>query len=192
MPADARREQLLDTALALALDRGFHAVTIEGVAREAGVTRPVVYGQFADVTALLEALLARAEERALRQLAAVLPAVPARGGDPDALLLDGLEAYLTAVAADPQTWRVVLLPPEGAPAELAQTVQGHQQAVLGRLTQLATWGLRRRGGPRLDPELFARSLIVLAEDAARLLLRDPQTYPVHRFTDYARRLLSAL
>lgn len=192
MAAEERREQLLDTALALALERGFHAVTIDGVAREAGVTRPVVYGQFADVTALLAALLERGEQRALSQLAAVLPVVPARGGDPDALLLDSLEAYLSAVEADPQTWRVVLLPPEGAPAELAQTVQAHQQAVLGTLTDLATWGLRRRGGPRLDPELFARSLIVLAEDAARLLLKDPQAYPVSRFTDYARRVLRAL
>jgi hypothetical protein len=42
--------------------------------------------------------------------------VPARGDDvdPDALLVDGVAAFLAAVAADPATWRVVLLPPEGA------------------------------------------------------------------------------
>jgi AcrR family transcriptional regulator len=192
MAPEERREQLLDTALDIALERGFHAVTIDGVAREAGVTRPVVYGQFADATALLAALLERGERRALGQLAAVLPSVPARGGDPDALLLQGLEAYLTAVAADPPTWRVVLLPPEGAPAELARAVEASHHDVLVRLQELATWGLRRRGGPGLDPELFARSLLVLAEDAARLVLKDPQAYPVTRFTDYARRLLAAL
>src|SRR5215210_312863 len=39
----ARREQLLDVAKELALARGFHALSIEGIARAAGITRPVVY-----------------------------------------------------------------------------------------------------------------------------------------------------
>src|SRR3712207_8343966 len=41
--------------------------------REAGITRPVVYGHFADLQALLEALVVREGERALQQLAQVLP-----------------------------------------------------------------------------------------------------------------------
>ncbi len=192
MAAEERREQLLDTALVIALERGFHAVTIEGVAREAGVTRPVVYGQFVDLTALLTALLERGERRALEQLAAVLPRVPRRGGDPDVLLLGALQGYLNAVAADPQTWRVVLLPPEGAPRELAQAVEAQHQVVLTVLRELAVWGLRRRGGPKLDVELLARSLLVLSEDAARLVLKDPVAYPVERFLSYAKGLLAAL
>jgi AcrR family transcriptional regulator len=195
MAPEQRREQLLDAALDLALARGFHAVTIDGVARAAGVTRPVVYGAFDDVSALLSALVEREQERAMAGLLAALPAVP--GGeapvDPDALLVAGLTAFLTAVRDHPRTWRVMLLPPEGAPAELQECLATERNAALAQLRELTAWGLPRRpGAVPLDPELFARALQGLAEGAARLVLADPDTYPVERFTDFAHGLLGAL
>ncbi len=48
MTAEARREQLLDVTKAIVAERGFHAVSIEAVAREAGITRPIVYGHVGD------------------------------------------------------------------------------------------------------------------------------------------------
>lgn len=194
LPVAARREQLLGAALDVALERGFHAVTVDGVARACGVTRPVVYGLFDDRAALLTALAERAEQRTLEQLAAVFPPLPAPDDavDPDALLLDGVTAYLTAVAADPRTWRVVLLPPEGAPAELAERVERHRRVLLGQLRTLLDWGLTRRGGPGLDPDLFARAVFTLAEEAARLLLADPVRWQVEDFRDFTRTTLAAL
>src|SRR4051794_28532105 len=49
LPAAERREQLLDVTKAMVAARGFHAVSIEAVAREAGVSRPIVYGHFDDL-----------------------------------------------------------------------------------------------------------------------------------------------
>ena len=59
MQAEERREQLLDATKAIVAQRGFHAVSIEAVAREAGITRPVVYGHFTDLQALLSYLRKR-------------------------------------------------------------------------------------------------------------------------------------
>ena len=193
MAPDQRREQLLDTALRIALDRGFHAVTIDGVARTAGVTRPVVYGLFEDRAALLAALVERSEQRALAQLAPALPAVPGPSDDvaPDALLVAGVTAYLTAVAADPDTWRVVLLPPEGAPAELTDRMLAQQRVVLRALRELVGWGLTRLGED-LDADLFARGVLTLAEGAARLHLQAPDRYPVERFRAFTEQLLTGL
>src|SRR5688572_20953783 len=73
MTAEQRREQLLDVTLRLVAHEGFHAVSIERVARDAGITRPVVYGHFGDLGGLLEALVTRERERALGQLVAMLP-----------------------------------------------------------------------------------------------------------------------
>jgi AcrR family transcriptional regulator len=192
-PAE-RRAQLLDVAQAIALGRGFHAVTVDGVARAAEVTRPVVYGLFADRAELLGALLARAEQRALAQLAPALPAVPGPEDyvDPDALLVDGLTAYLSAVRDDPDTWRVILLPPEGAPAELSARLQAVHRDVLRELRELVHWGMERRGGAALDVDLFARSVLTLAEGAARLLLQSPDRYPVERFRAFTEDLLAGL
>ncbi|MFP5219791.1 MAG: TetR/AcrR family transcriptional regulator [Actinomycetes bacterium] len=194
MPVAQRREQLLDAALDIALERGFHAVTVDAVARACGVTRPVVYGVFADRTALLTALADRAEARTLEQLAPVFPSLDdlKDDTDPDELLVAGVTAYLSAVAADPRTWRVVLLPPEGAPAEIAERVDRHRRVLLRQLRLLLDWGLTRRGGPALDPDLFARAVFTLAEGAARLLLADPDRWQVESFTAFARTALGAL
>jgi AcrR family transcriptional regulator len=194
LPAAQRREQLLDAALDIALARGFHAVTVDAVARACDVTRPVVYGVFADRAALLTGLADRAESRTLTQLAAVFPPLPGPDDDvdPDELLLAGVTGYLQAVAADPPTWRVVLLPPEGAPSELAQRVDEHRRVILDQLRVLLDWGLARRGGPPLDPDLFARAVFSLSEEAARLVLADPERWSLERFTDFTRTLLQAL
>src|SRR5687768_18621872 len=106
MSAVERREQLLDVAKAIVSDDGFHAVSIEAVAREAGITRPIVYGHFRDLPGLLEALVEREGERALAQLEQFLPDVTADGTPLD-ILLGGLEAYLRAARSDPVTWRLV-------------------------------------------------------------------------------------
>ncbi|TML75836.1 MAG: TetR/AcrR family transcriptional regulator [Actinobacteria bacterium] len=155
MSAEERRGQLLDVTKSIVERRGFHAVSIEAVAREAGVSRPIVYGHFKDLPGLLEALVEREGARALAQLATVLPS-DLRRGDPRDSLLGALRGYLSAAQADPVTWRLVLMPPEGAPGVLREQIARGRGAVLAQL-------LRRRGGPagahrpralpaRADPE----------------------------------------
>ena len=78
MSADERREQLLDVTKEIVGEQGFHAVSIEAVARGAGITRPVVYEHFGDLPGLLEAMVEREGARALAQLATVLPTRLAR------------------------------------------------------------------------------------------------------------------
>lgn len=194
LPLAQRREQLLDAAQQVALERGFHAVSVDGVAKACGVTRPVVYSVFEDRTALLSALFARGEERALAGLAQVFPEVPGPDDDvdPDALLLHGITAYLETVAADPGTWRIILVPPEGAPPELAERVNAQRRVMLRTLRGLLDWGLPRRGGPPVDPDLFARAVFTLAEGAARLLLVDPERWTVEHFTAFTRVALASL
>src|SRR2546421_10877664 len=95
LPAEERREQLLDVTKAIVSRDGFHGVSIEAVAREAGVSRPIVYGHFNDLPGLLEALVEREGARALMQLARVLPEDLGRG-DPRESLLAALRGYLRA------------------------------------------------------------------------------------------------
>ncbi len=94
------------------------------MARRAGITRPIVYGHFDDLGGLLEALVERETVRALTQL-------------PDSFddLLGALTAYLEAVRADPDTWKLVLVPQEGAPRLLHQRIAAGRAAVVQRLAQ---------------------------------------------------------
>jgi AcrR family transcriptional regulator len=190
LPAAQRREQLLDVTKAIVTERGFAAVSIEAVARGAGITRPVIYGHFRDLQGLLEALLRRESERALRQLQAILP-TDLTAGDPREQLLAALEGYLAAVAEDPGTWRLLLMPPEGAPALLRDLLAIGRNAVVAHLADAARPGLGK-GGPSPDPELTARTLSAVADEAARLLLTDPERYPVDRLLAHARWVLAQL
>jgi len=109
MSAPERRRQLLDVTRSIVARDGFHAVSIEAVAREAGITRPVVYGHFTDLPGLLEALVDQ-EQTAVAHL------VPGAVPSPDwaRLLLDahqeGWAAVGGAVEADARTDRKRLEP----------------------------------------------------------------------------------
>src|SRR5215208_4980999 len=154
MQAGERREQLLDATKAIVAERGFHAVSIEAVARAAGITRPIVYGHFRDLQGLLEAL-----------------------GDRE------------AVRADPATWRLVLMPPEGAPAILHDRIARGRAAVVAQLAQaVGPWLGPGRESP--DPELLAHTLSAISDESARLLLTDPERYPVERIVRFARWLMA--
>ena len=185
MSAEQRREQLLDVTKSLALERGFHAVSIEAVAREAGITRPIVYGHFHDLPGLLEALIERETARALTQLVEVLPTDLAHG-DPRATLLAGLRGYLEAVRSDPATWTLVLMPPEGAPAILRERIAEGRATAIGRIAE----ALPELVGTPPDPELTAQMLSTLSDESVRLHLADPERFPVERLISQARWFLA--
>jgi AcrR family transcriptional regulator len=192
LPAPERRRRLLDAALAVVDEGGFHGVTVEAVARRAGVTRPVVYDLFGDLSGLLVALAEREEAAALTTLAAVVPADPA-GRDPDELLAGAIEAFLVAVRRAPRTWRLVLQPPDGTPPALRERIAESRRRLAAQVTVLLSWGLARRGGPRgIDAEILARLVIAAAEDAARLVLAHPRRFPPARLAAAARGMLALL
>jgi AcrR family transcriptional regulator len=173
MSGAERREQLLNATKAIVVADGFHAVSIEAVARAAGITRPIVYGHFDDLGGLLEALVERESRRALAQL-------------PDTFddLLGALSAYLEAVRTDPDTWRLVLMPQQGAPRLLHERIAAGRAAVIDRLAQALGPG---RTLP--DPELSAHMLSAYADEAARLVL---QGYDSERILELTRWALSRL
>jgi AcrR family transcriptional regulator len=190
MTAEERREQILDVTKALADERGFHAVSIEAVARAAGITRPVVYTHFNDLPGLLEALVDREGTRALQQLAALLPADLA-GADRRQVLGRALRSYLDAVAADPVTWRLVLMPPEGAPELLRLQIERGREMIVAQLAEVSRPGLAP-GRESPDPELTGWTMSALSDSAARLLLTDPERWPVSRLVAHTEWLLDQL
>ena len=191
MSASERREQLLDVTKKLAEEQGFHGLSIEAIAKRAGITRPVIYAHFEDLDALLEAMLQREAMRALTQLAAIMPAELPEGPDRKDALLAALRGYLEVIEADPVTWRLVLMPPEGAPHMLREQVENGRDAIVATLAKVVGPGLAPQR-PSPDPELTARLLSALSDEGARLLLKDPQQYPIERLMRHAEWLLGQL
>jgi AcrR family transcriptional regulator len=192
---EVRREQLLDAALDVLTEAGFDAVTIEAVARRAGVTRPVVYDAFGDLEGMMLALIAREEDAALAPLLEIVGVSghPDATVDPEQFLVDGVVAFLRAVKSRPRTWRLVLMPPRGSSGELRRRIRHSRRLLAERITQLLDWGIERRGGPYgLDHPLAARLIVAAGEDAARLMLAHPRRFSPQRLGAITRDLVTLL
>ena len=192
MPPDKRREQLIDAALSVIVEQGYEGVSIEAVAKVAGVTRPVIYDHFPNLASLLQALIEREESYALDQLAAVVPQAP-QDGDPPELFATGVRRFLDAVASRPDTWRIILLPPEGTPAIVREHVETNRAQVLERLQQLVVWAVEQAGiAADLDVEICARAILRLSEEAGRMVLTDPRRFSPQRYERFARAVMNLI
>jgi AcrR family transcriptional regulator len=106
-PPGRLRADLLTAAATLVERTGsLEAVTLRAVAREAGVSAPAVYGHFADLDALLDAVLAAAFD----DLRAAIAAAVAEHDDPVDRLHAGCRAYVVAGLAAPGRYRAMFGP----------------------------------------------------------------------------------
>jgi AcrR family transcriptional regulator len=188
VPRAVRREQLLNVTLALVAEEGFDALSMEAVARRAGVNRVVVYRSFPNLQLLLVALLRREDRRLRETLDSLLPTAPG-GASPGRLLGDSFAKFLGAVVSQPRTWGVALLRPESAPLALQKIVNRRRAQLARRLEPLVRWGLD--DAAELDVEILSRMLLSVAEEQGRLALEDPE-FPVKRLIESSWVLLEAL
>lgn len=173
---EQRREQLLDIVLEIIDTDGVGAVSMDAVARRAGITRPVVYSQFTDANAMLRASLDREEKRALAQITHAMP-VP---GDED--VADSFhhlfDTYLRAVAEAPQRWRsVFLIAPSSTPTflkRMARLRAGIVRDVEAALSQSCT------ADEHADPAMLAHHLVAVLWESGRLLLVSPNDFTHER------------
>jgi AcrR family transcriptional regulator len=187
-----RREQILDVTKALAGERGFHAISIDAVAKRAGITRPVIYSHFDDLTGLLQAMVEREGARAVEQLMGLIPQ-ETDTDDAAAMLLTSLRAFLEAVSDDPVTWRLVLVPAEGTPEFLRERALQIRGAVTQQLAAIVPTALASGSTePTPDPELTALTLQAVSEEAARLLLERPDEFSIERVMKHTEWMLGLL
>lgn len=195
MPLAVRRQQLLDAALTVVVERGHSNATMENVAEQAGVTKPVVYSVFPSRAKLLGALLAREQEAAVAQVVDALEAaqVDVSRTPPDQLIADITRAYLEGVVAAPYRWRCILCAVEGAPDELRRAIDESRDLLRRRLAAVLTVLVAAQDAPpAVDVDIASHWLVANAEVAGRLLLRDPEQFSVERLVRLSKALLRLL
>ncbi len=179
VPIDVRREQLLDAALAVIVRDGYDRVSIDAIARQAGVTRPVVYGAYDGLRPLLGALLDRQQARALEQLTAALPDFGDLG-DLDEAVAGTVRRLVDMIAADPDTWRAVLFAHRDAPAEVRERVAADWERIRARLEALVGIGLALAGVKGVDDEVVSHAMLAVMEHFGRVLLDEPDRFDADR------------
>jgi len=106
--ADRRRRELLEAADRVVLRDGPQA-SMNAIAAEAGITKPILYRHFGDKGGLYAALAQRHTDALLDSLRAALDA-PA---DRRERVESTLDTYLAAIEARPQVYRFLMHPAEG-------------------------------------------------------------------------------
>jgi len=190
---ERRRPLVLDAAFDLLLEHGYEGTSMDAIARAAGVTKPVVYDCFPSKEELFKALLRREEERVLGAVQAALPDV-GDVADVEAVLTGGLTAFLRAVAASPQAYRLIFLGEGGANAAVARRIQRGRQIQVDAIAELARpWLADRRQGPELEAtaRLLGEVVVAIAEAGARALLSEPERWTPELLGDLLGRLAAA-
>jgi AcrR family transcriptional regulator len=117
--AERRRRELLEAAERVVLRDGPEA-SMNAIAAEAGITKPILYRHFGDKSGLYRALAKRHTDALLATLRIALDLPNDRRGRVEATL----HAYLNAIDSNPEVYRF-LMHPEEHPADVeADTVKG--------------------------------------------------------------------
>lgn len=168
---ERRRPMILDAALEVFSAKGYPGTTMQSVADAAGVTKPVVYDCFANRDELLLALLAREEQHLVVSIVAALPANPSVG-TPEEHVLEGLTAFLTAVAKQPQSWRIVFGAQYGAAPVVAERVRAARAFLVESLRLTLVQSLPGVTDPDANLPVLAEMLAAMTEASARMLVVD--------------------
>lgn len=160
---------MLDAAHVLFAERGFGAVTMDDVAAEVGVTKPLLYAYFGNKEQLYIACMRRAGDAMLATvMAAVADAAPGFGA-----LRDGVGAFFGFLGEDRDAWRVLFdetLPAGGAVATAVAEYRARLLAlVIGSLLDRAPEHCRASWA--IEVEAFANTLFGACEALARWWLR---------------------
>lgn len=164
-----RMEQTLTVAHRLFAERGYAAVTMEDVAAEVGVTKPLLYNYFGNKERLYVACMERSGEVLV---ATIGEAVGERASPGDALNA-GLRAFFAFLDADRAAWAVLFdetLPQSG---EVADRVAEYR----GRILDLVAGSLvaqlpeKHRASARVEVEALSAALLGASEALARWWLR---------------------
>lgn len=173
MAAAARREQVLDAALRLIARDGYGAVSIDAIARELDVTRPVIYSHFDGLDSLLQALLDRQAQWALQALLGVLSTEPDRR-DLRRYVYDTVFRLCSVVAADPAVFAPIFAPAAATPDAVRRRIRRDRESVRARIQTLIE-GVAGDGGlpAGADALVLSHALVAMGEHFGRLLVEDP-------------------
>ncbi|MGW1466491.1 TetR family transcriptional regulator [Streptomyces sp. NPDC002308] len=109
--AEQRRRELLEAADRVVLRDGPRA-SMNAIAAEAGITKPILYRHFGDKGGLYRALAQRHTDALLSNLRAALDAPAERRRRVE----NTLDTYLAAIEARPQVYRFLMHPSDDTPA----------------------------------------------------------------------------
>ncbi|MFF4603348.1 TetR family transcriptional regulator [Streptomyces sp. NPDC001339] len=170
--AERRRRELLEAAERIVLRDGPDA-SMNAIAAEAGITKPILYRHFGDKGGLYRALAVRHTDALLANLRTALDAPVLRRERVEATL----DAYLLAIETRPQVYRFLMHPSEeDNPSESGFDVGRHSAPLLRRLgeelAEVITDRLDLGAGAELRARVWGHGIVGMMHGAGDWWLRE--------------------
>jgi AcrR family transcriptional regulator len=174
LPRAVREQMMLDSAVRVFSRRGFHAASMDEIAEDAGISKPMVYAYLGTKEELFVACLQREGTRLMEAIAAEV----VEADTPDQQLWRGLRAFFTFVGAHRDGWAVLYRqargeqPFAGASAEMRERTVEVVAMMLGRAL-----AAERREVRDTDLQVMAYALVGASESLADWLADHPEADP---------------
>ncbi len=167
LPAAERRTLILDAALHEFAAKGFHATSMNDVARTGGVTKPVLYQHFASKRALYLALIDDVAASMLETIGKATTDAP----DGQNQTQSGIIAYFEWMAANRTSF--VLLFGSGArrDEEFSAALRNIERLIADAIAPLIDAGLDREHQRRI-----AYALVGMSEGVSRYLIANGESF----------------
>lgn len=103
LPREVRERQILDAAVAVFSQYGYHATSMDEVSEVAGISKPMIYAYLGSKDDLFTACIRRESSRMLEAIAAgIKPGVA-----PETQLWHGVRSFFDFVGANTGSWQVL-------------------------------------------------------------------------------------
>jgi AcrR family transcriptional regulator len=163
MPRDARRAQLLESALDVFVAQGYHAAAMDDIAERAGVSKPVLYQHFPSKLELYLALLEQSSDQIIDATCQALASTT----DNQVRVLATVQVFYDYVANEKGAFRLVF--------ESDLTSEPAVRAQVDRVTSVCADEIAKviredTGLPDEASHLLAVSLVGMAQVSARYWL----------------------
>jgi AcrR family transcriptional regulator len=178
-----REQRLLDAVLEVIARQG-PAVSMERLASELGVTKPILYRYFEDRAGLYRAVARVTLDRLMGELQAAL----AQPIEPRQLLSEGIDAYLTFIEREPQLYRFLMQRAVVEQAEAQATITHFIRDVGRAVSQTMGEQLRAAGADSAAAEAWAYGVVGMVQLSGDWWL-ERRTMPRPRLVAYLVDLL---
>jgi AcrR family transcriptional regulator len=179
---DERRATFLEAAI-VAIREGGSKVSMEAIAREAGVTKPILYRFFGDREGLLQALGERMAGQVTADVTAALEQAPR--GEPKEMLRTAIAAYINLIDTEPEVYRFVT---EQTGGTHGPTTTGLAAEVARAVAVILGEELRARGADSGAAEPWAFGIVGMVHLSGDWWVRT-RTLPRERLVTYIVDLL---
>ena len=158
LPADQRREQLLEVALHLFAVRGFAATTMDDIAAAAGVTKPLLYQHFSNKRALYLELV----DSVARDMLLAIDKATSTADGPRQQVEAGFAAYFELVVEHQSAFKLLFGSDVPDDPELSRALRRVEDTVAEAIDDLIDAGLDAE-----HRRLLAYAVVGMATGASR-------------------------